>query len=90
MPFRFCKLRRTTGILRPQKERAQNHKPDFFTRSDQQVAVRRLTDEDVADNSEAQFGPKLVQSLNKFPLVAVGVKDRGLPVGVGGQAVEVV
>jgi hypothetical protein len=44
----------------------------------------------VVDNSEAQLGPKLVQSLNKFALVAVGVKNAGLPVGVGGQVVEVV
>ena len=49
-----------------------------------------MRDEDVTDNSEAQFGPKLVQSLNKFALVAVGAKDAGLSISVRGQVAEVV
>jgi hypothetical protein len=49
-----------------------------------------LGHEDVADNPEAQLGPKIIQGLNEFAPVAVGVKDAGFSVSVGGQIVEII
>ena len=57
-------------------------------RPDEQVGV--LGHEYVADNPEAQLGPKVIQGLNEFALVAVGVKDAGLSISVGGQVVEMI
>ena len=49
-----------------------------------------LGHEDVADNPEAQLSPKIIQGLNEFALVAVGVKDAGFAMSVGGQLVEMI
>jgi len=57
-------------------------------RPDQQVGV--LGHEHLADNPEAQLDPKIVQGLNEFALVALGVKDAGPSINVGGQEVEMV
>jgi hypothetical protein len=52
------------------------------------VAV--LGHEYVADNPEAQLTPKIIQGLNEFALVAVGVKDAAFSMSVGGQVVEMI
>ena len=54
------------------------------------MGVRQPTDQDVADNPEAQPGPKIIQGLNESALVAVGVKDAGFAMSVGGQLVEMI
>ena len=44
----------------------------------------------VADGPEAQLGPKIIRGLNEFALVAVGLKDAGFSISVGGQVVGMV
>ena len=59
---------------------------DLGARPDQQVGG--LGDEYVADNPEAQLGPRIIRGLNEFALVAAGVKDASFSISVGGRAVE--
>jgi hypothetical protein len=39
----------------------------------------------VADDPEAQTAPKIIRALKEFAPVAVGVRDAGFSISVGGQ-----
>jgi hypothetical protein len=41
-------------------------------------------DEHIASDPEAQVGRKIAEGLNELALVAIGVKDAGFSMGVGG------
>ena len=58
------------------------------TRPDHQMTV--VGHQHVTDNFEAQLRPEITQGLDEFELIAIGVKNAGSPMGVGGQVVEMV